>query len=209
MHPRAAELIEASRTKLREDDINARSAFRLACLTIDAVFEGDDERKRGHLDHLETAWAAFMESDSDDSLEGLFGDLDAALATIGLLEAHAATRQMPRVEANGRVFIVHGHDLELRDRVTAWVQGARKTPIVLSEQPGSSKTVIERNADCKHGFHAPHALGGYPPHKTPFTPRRPRNSILQRQAARIMRAHVHPEGDRIRVQPMWACGDRA
>jgi predicted nucleotide-binding protein len=44
---------------------------------------------------------------------------------------------------SGRVFVVHGHDLNLRDRVCAILESFELVPVVLADTAGSSQTIIE------------------------------------------------------------------
>lgn len=43
-----------------------------------------------------------------------------------------------------RVFIVHGHDLKLRDEVSAYVRSLGLEPVVLVDLPNQGNTVIEK-----------------------------------------------------------------
>lgn len=50
------------------------------------------------------------------------------------------TKQRPRT---GKVFVVHGHDLKIRDQVCEILESFSLTPVILAETAGSSQTIIE------------------------------------------------------------------
>lgn len=55
---------------------------------------------------------------------------------------HESDTSLP-ASASGKVFVVHGHNLALRDEVADILRKLKLVPVILSEQPGSSRTVIE------------------------------------------------------------------
>ena len=56
------------------------------------------------------------------------------------------TKGMERVAhaSNKKVFIVHGHDDALREKVARFIEKAALEPIILAEQPGGGATIIEK-----------------------------------------------------------------
>lgn len=70
-----------------------------------------------------------------------------ALYTANYTEKRRMIRQLDRLgaKAGGKVFLVHGHDETLRLQVSEFVRRATGAePIVLAEQPGQSRTLIEK-----------------------------------------------------------------
>lgn len=43
-----------------------------------------------------------------------------------------------------RVFIVHGHDLQLRDQARDYISSLGLEPVILSDQPNQGGTIIEK-----------------------------------------------------------------
>lgn len=64
--------------------------------------------------------------------------------------ADAAERKAP---LDRRIFIVHGHDEEMKQTVARALEGLRFQPIMLHEQPGAGRTIIEKfEAHANVGF---------------------------------------------------------
>lgn len=62
-------------------------------------------------------------------------------ATIGAMP-HLVPKVAPI--ANNRIFLVHGHDLGMRDSVALFLRGLGLEPIVLDEQANKGRTIIEK-----------------------------------------------------------------
>lgn len=63
--------------------------------------------------------------------------------------------QPSAVKKNPRVFIVHGHDLTMRESVARFVQAIGLEPVILADQVNGGRTVIEkfeRNADVGYAI---------------------------------------------------------
>lgn len=61
-----------------------------------------------------------------------------------LEEPDAAVRARPRTPGGSEVFVVHGHDRELRERVARLLDRLDLTPVILEEQPDGGRTIIEK-----------------------------------------------------------------
>lgn len=48
------------------------------------------------------------------------------------------------VNENRKIFIVHGHDGEMKEKVARIIEKLKFEPVILSEQPNSGKTLIEK-----------------------------------------------------------------
>ena len=51
------------------------------------------------------------------------------------------------ISPSGRVFLVHGHDENVREMVARFLEKLRLTPVILHEQPNKGRTIIEKFID--------------------------------------------------------------
>lgn len=61
-----------------------------------------------------------------------------------LEEPDAAVEARPRTPGGSEVFVEHGHDRELRERVARLLQRLDLTPVILEEQPDGGRTILEK-----------------------------------------------------------------
>jgi predicted nucleotide-binding protein len=96
----------------------------------------------------------------------------------------SATPKHTRHHSN-RIFVVHGHDEEMKLAVARFLEKLDLTPIILHEQPDKGRTVIEKFLDYSDVGFAIVLLSpddmGYPKEKNPnaATPRARQNVILE------------------------------
>ena len=55
--------------------------------------------------------------------------------------------QIVEVESSNRVFVVHGHDDVVREKVARFLEKLSLEPIILHEQPNNGRTIIEKFTD--------------------------------------------------------------
>lgn len=55
---------------------------------------------------------------------------------------------------NSNIFIVHGHDMELKESIARFLQNMNLNPIILHEQPDKGRTIIEKFEDYSNVFYA-------------------------------------------------------
>ncbi len=60
-------------------------------------------------------------------------------------------KEKKKVSKNKKVFIVHGHDQEIKQTVARVLEKLDLEPIILHEQPNKGKTIIEKFEDCSEG----------------------------------------------------------
>jgi len=56
-----------------------------------------------------------------------------------------------KIPENKKVFIVHGHDAEMKQAVARSLEKLELEPIILHEQPNKGRTIIEKFEDCSEG----------------------------------------------------------
>jgi predicted nucleotide-binding protein len=79
-------------------------------------------------------------------LAALISVLELEIEVITPTQAKIAT--LPSASANNSdVFIVHGHDSELRNAIARFLEKLRLNPIILHEQPNKGRTIIEKFTD--------------------------------------------------------------
>lgn len=61
-----------------------------------------------------------------------------------LVEPGAAVESSPRTPGGSQVFVVHGHDRELRERVARLLERLDLEPVILEEQTDGGRTIIEK-----------------------------------------------------------------
>lgn len=93
--------------------------------------------------------AEFMESWDDcrerqvGHLEGLSVRLADEITQLEFSKPQVTTLSPP-VHLTKKVFIVHGHDNEVKETVARFIERLRLSPIILHEQPNSGRTIIEK-----------------------------------------------------------------
>ena len=65
------------------------------------------------------------------------------------------SRQAPKPQ---RVFIVHGHDLSLRDSLASFLRELGLKPIILQDEPDQGKTIIEKFEDMEEEYEISYAF---------------------------------------------------
>lgn len=69
------------------------------------------------------------------------------LAKENVLKNLQPSKAIDKQSASNRVFIVHGHNEAIRDKVARFVQRLDLEPIILHEQPNKGRTIIEKFID--------------------------------------------------------------
>tara|TARA_R110002095_G_scaffold51046_1_gene44679 strand:- start:935 stop:1690 length:756 start_codon:yes stop_codon:yes gene_type:complete len=128
---------------------------------LNFVNEGETVRYDSGYDRWRSKVSAFLRSAFDyDTLENFLniardGDpygMDAGVSFLkGLMANHLSILSCDsnEVQTNtqsitGRVFIVHGHDTELKVTVARFLEHLNLAPIILHEKPNSGNTIIEK-----------------------------------------------------------------
>jgi hypothetical protein len=57
-----------------------------------------------------------------------------------------------RIKLSNKIFIVHGHDEEMKQAVARTVEKIGLVPIILHEQPNKGRTIIEKFEDYSNGY---------------------------------------------------------
>lgn len=70
--------------------------------------------------------------------------LQTYLEDVELLNSSEDDQPMPNTELSAKVFVVHGHDGEMRESVARLLEQQDIVPIVLMEQANGGKTIIEK-----------------------------------------------------------------
>ena len=99
-----------------------------------------------------TAFQAIELEDWEVTLEAQIGMLEGMVA---LLETQAQGQNASALKSDAkplpvhprRLFIVHGHDAEARERVARFTERLGLESIILHEQPNSGRTIIEKFED--------------------------------------------------------------
>jgi len=68
--------------------------------------------------------------------------------TVSKEQSNIKSNQKIDVKSNNKVFIVHGHDNEMKETVARLLEKLDLKPIILHEQPNKGKTVIEKFEKC-------------------------------------------------------------
>lgn len=110
------------------------------------------------------SWFGFDESDADvfwreggepmeAFIDSLVLDLRSGELTLGMADPKPAKRRSTPAKDYRRVFIVHGHDGEAKERTARFVEKLGFQAIILHEQPSRGKTIIEKIEEfCDVGF---------------------------------------------------------
>ena len=76
--------------------------------------------------------------DEHERLEGL---------DISLAHEANTSKANPKKQLSNEVFVVHGHDLGIKDSVARFLESIDLNPIILHEQPNKGRTIIEKFED--------------------------------------------------------------
>lgn len=110
-------------------------------------YHGYETRMRRHLifDDIIKIWK--------DDIAGLINQMQADVERVDLMKCDVQTVVAVKTEPKGlsqEIFIVHGHNEEMKQTVARVVSQLGLNPIILHEQPNGGKTIIEkfeRNAE--------------------------------------------------------------
>jgi predicted nucleotide-binding protein len=104
-----------------------------------------------------SAFVVGAERNLYEDVEELHGDIDQKLRRLASIKGRleliplapsnqipASTQSSIAAPTSGKVFVVHGHDEGVREAVARFISSLGLTPIILHEQAGQSKTVIEK-----------------------------------------------------------------
>ena len=88
-----------------------------------------------------------------------------------LLSPPKSDNRMNNQVRSNKIFVIHGHDNEMKSDVTQTLQKLDLDPIILHEKPNSEQTLIEKTSDYAHVSFAVVLLSpdylAYPEEKTP------------------------------------------
>lgn len=93
-----------------------------------------------------------------DKIRNKVRSLEMLIDTVPLLKSELEVKKVPSTTNalnadNKKVFIVHGHNEEIREKVARTIEKLRLKPIILSEQANAGKTVLEKfEANSEVGF---------------------------------------------------------
>jgi predicted nucleotide-binding protein len=174
------ELLEASEVRSLEayTEWSARARSFLAKTFPDEVAEFNNL----HEDNAMT-WKRGLASQRG-LLEGLAAKAED---TVGIMAALAPSRAVPGVPESTpskKVFVVHGHDHDAKDKVARFLERLKLEPIVLHEQANEGRTVIEKfEAYANVGFAVvlltPDDVGALATERTNLNSRARQNVVLE------------------------------
>lgn len=79
-----------------------------------------------------------------NSAENILGGLKGALALLAKRPSNAKHDAESSLENSKKVFVVHGREEILLSRVARFLERLKIEPIILAEQPGEGRTIIEK-----------------------------------------------------------------
>lgn len=117
-----------------------------------------------------------------DCMRRIPGYPDPAVDVIGKAEGVTALVAAIRRALTPRVFVAHGHDLGAKEEVVRLLRALKLRPVVLSEETGAGRTIIEKIEDYSDVAFAivlltPDDLGGTDPDE--LKPRARQNVIFE------------------------------
>jgi predicted nucleotide-binding protein len=77
-------------------------------------------------------------------LEGLAAKVEDTVGVVAALASSPAVSGVPESPPSKKVFVVHGHDHEAKDKVARFLERLKLEPVVLHEQPNEGRAVIEK-----------------------------------------------------------------
>lgn len=135
--PGAATLLRASLVRLAEIE----TIDDMETILFHAIEGSFLDQKRAK-EYIDTFNDKIWEEDRDyESCEQLLTTLFRSL--LDQLEAVEMELHPKSINPTGRVFVVHGRDLGIRDVVCRHLRGWALTPVVLADTAGSSQAIIE------------------------------------------------------------------
>lgn len=140
MNLRANAIVERCRDLIAKSS-TGDSAISLAETCLDLLFE--DGEKTKHHAMLSNIADNYTESNTEgDIADEIAKEMAIEMMDRLLIEAEFGSNMPIHIDPS-HVFVVHGHRHELRDRVAEILTGMGLKPIILSEQLGASRTIIE------------------------------------------------------------------
>lgn len=126
-----------------------KSIYRTSFEVAESIYLHDYET------HIWRIWGFDAIKEYKDEIQRLIshmqGDIERAdLMQCSVAEQTSMTSSSGSQELSGDIFIVHGHNEEMKQTVARTVSQLGLNPIILHEQPNGGKTIIEkfeRNAD--------------------------------------------------------------
>ena len=126
---------------------------RNAKITVEDVFGQDS----GHVAEIETCfregdqWSknecvALLESMIHEVTTRWSGRGHAAAPAVEDVPAEPAAAALVRPDSN-KVFLVHGHDREVKETVARFLENKNLKVVILDEEPGQGRTIIEKFED--------------------------------------------------------------
>src|ERR1035438_6975181 len=77
-------------------------------------------------------------------MEGLAAKTEDVEGVLSALAGPAAPSAVAVPPLTKKVFVVHGHDDEAKEKVARFLERLKLEPIILHEQPNEGRTVIEK-----------------------------------------------------------------
>ncbi|NQU84116.1 MAG: nucleotide-binding protein [Parcubacteria group bacterium] len=129
-------------------------------------------------------WNKYMISLIQNQLKLLDSCIEQLETQIELLGGEVGTKKEEKTEIGNKVFIVHGHNNEIKESVARLIETLGLLPIILHEQPNKGRTLIEKFTDYADvGFAiillTSDDLGEAKAKKTSLLPRARQNVVLE------------------------------
>lgn len=138
------EVLDRQILKLIDPYFN-RSTWQLETGNLLIMMFDDGENKKDQLTILNQPGSAFADLDVEKLKTDWKNLLDGYKYEI---ELTSETSEVKTIELDtSKVFIVHGHDNEAKEKVARFISKLGFDPIILHEQASSSRTIIEKIED--------------------------------------------------------------
>lgn len=112
--------------------------------------------RHGYEEQVWTHWGNDIIKDYKDDIERLINQMKSDIEKLPLIKCFVTSSLAPvtkEEKLSNRIFIVHGHDGELKEKVARTLTQLALEPIILHEQADGGRTIIEKfeaNAeDCR------------------------------------------------------------
>lgn len=79
-----------------------------------------------------------------DRMKNLFNSIKKEIQLFGDIEPIESSDEEPIIERTNNIFIVHGHDENMKSEVARTIESLGLHPIILHEQPNDGLTIIEK-----------------------------------------------------------------
>ena len=93
-------------------------------------------------------WGGDIIKEYKDDIERLINQMKSDIEKLPLIKCkmsdHAKSAESHNMELSNRIFIVHGHDEALKEKVARTISQLDLKPIILHEQEDGGKTIIEK-----------------------------------------------------------------